>query len=89
MQKGFEGREIREAQSGILDATLRDLAYSAMAPRQDEPQVRRLHPSFRAHQVARPGCVEREGEAVAITRSMENAPAPRIIRNAVIASTSR
>jgi hypothetical protein len=50
MQKRFEGREIREAQSGFLDATLRDLTYRAMAPHENEPQARRLHPSSRAHE---------------------------------------
>jgi hypothetical protein len=50
MQERFECREIREAQSGILDAALGDMAYRAMAPHQNEPQARRVHPSFRAHQ---------------------------------------
>ena len=41
MQKGFKSGEIGEAQSGFLDAALRDLAERAMAPRQNQPQARR------------------------------------------------
>ena len=87
MQKGFERRKIREAQSCFLDAPFRNLVERAMAPRKNQPQSRRVHLDLAAHERTSSGC--RAGEAVTIVRSTENAPAPRIIRNAVIASTSR
>src|ERR1700691_3176228 len=87
MQQGFERREIRKAQTGFLNAALCDLVKRAVAPRQYQPQARRLHGSPSAHERARLGCAV--CDAVAITRSSEKAPAPRIIRNAVMASTSR
>jgi hypothetical protein len=38
MQKGLEGREIRQAQSGFLNAMLGNLAQGAMAARENDPQ---------------------------------------------------
>src|SRR5579863_2541879 len=87
MQQRFQGRKIREAQSGFFDAALSDLVQRTVAPRQHQPQTRRLYKCPRAHECARLGCTV--DEAVAITRSSEKAPAPRIIRNAVMASASR
>ena len=53
----------------------------------DRGTGRRVNQNRAAHEQAGLGCAV--GDAVAIARSMENAPAPRTIRNAVIASTSR
>ena len=77
MQKGFERRKIREAQSCLLDAPFRNVIERAMAPRKNQPQSRRFHLGLAAHERTRSGC--RAGEAVMIARSAENAPAPRII----------
>src|ERR1700724_4734873 len=87
MQKRFKRGKIREAQSCFLDAPFRDLVERAMAPRKNQPQARRVNLNLAAHERTSSGC--RAGEAVTIVRSTENAPAPRIIRNAVIASASR
>ncbi len=48
MQKRFKGREIGEAQSGFLDAALRDLAQRSMAPRKNQPQARCVHLTWRS-----------------------------------------
>src|SRR3984957_13513775 len=87
MQKRFKRGKIREAQSCVLDAPFRYLVERAMAPRKNQPQSRCVHLDLAAHERTSSGC--RAGEAVTIVRSTENAPAPRIMRNAVIASTSR
>ena len=42
MQKGFERRKIREAQSCFLDAPFRNLVERAMAPRKNQPQIEAL-----------------------------------------------
>ena len=72
VQERFQRGEIREAQSGVLDAALGDVPQGVVAPHHDQPEARRVDWSLPAHDwVARNGSA---GEAFVIARSSENAP---------------
>ena len=87
VQESLQRREIREAQSCGADAPLGDVAKSTISPQQYEPEARSIDPRLLAQAWRRSACGA--GEAAAIARSSENAPAPRIRRNAVMAITRR
>src|SRR5438552_2204538 len=82
VQVRFQRDEIREAQAGVLDAALGDVAQGVMASRQYQPEVWGVDRSLPIHD--REACDVSADEAIVIARSSENAPAPRIMRNVVM-----
>ena len=87
VQQSLQRREVRETQARVADAPLGDVVKGTIRPQQYEPETRRVDPRLPAQAWLRPACGA--GEAVAIARSSENAPAPRTRRNAVMAITRR
>jgi hypothetical protein len=87
VQQSLQRREIRETQARVADASLGNVVESTKRPQQYEPETRGVDRRLHAQAWRRPACAA--GEDAVIERSSENAPAPRIKRNAVMAITRR
>jgi hypothetical protein len=89
VQETFECDEIAQPQSRFRDTALSYMSDDVIAPRQDDPQTRFLDLRAGNHESAVLRGTAPDGLATERARSKERAPAPRIIRKAVIARTSR
>jgi len=87
VHQSLQRREVRETQARAADAPFCDVAKSTIRPQEYEPETRCVDPRLLAQARLRPACGA--GEAAVIARSIENAPPPRMMRNAVMASTSK